>query len=72
MIRIKQLSQMRPLLEAVLSPAGRLATDVPMEGLPDTVTQLTQASVSRSRAQQRAAASISASALESSSVGLHS
>ena len=33
-IRIKQLSQIRPLLEAVLSPVGRQATDGTTETLP--------------------------------------
>ena len=39
MIRIKQLSQMRPLLEAVLSPVARFATDVPPEAQSHTLTQ---------------------------------
>jgi radical SAM superfamily enzyme YgiQ (UPF0313 family) len=34
-IRIKQLSQMRPLLEAVLAPVATSVTDHPSEGLPD-------------------------------------
>ncbi len=72
MIRIKQLSQLRPLLEAVLSPVARLRADVPPEGLADTVTQLTQPSASRFRAQLHPAASISLSALESSRAGLNS
>jgi radical SAM superfamily enzyme YgiQ (UPF0313 family) len=38
-IRIKQLSQMRPLLEAVLSPVARRATDQSTEEVTDTVTQ---------------------------------
>ncbi|HXH38572.1 MAG TPA: B12-binding domain-containing radical SAM protein, partial [Thermoanaerobaculia bacterium] len=33
-IRIKQLSQMRPLLEAVLAPVATSATDQAREGLP--------------------------------------
>jgi len=33
-IRIKQLSQMRPLLEAVLAPVAAPATDRAREGLP--------------------------------------
>jgi hypothetical protein len=37
-IRVKQLSQMRPLLEAVLAPVASAATD---PGLPNTPMELT-------------------------------
>jgi radical SAM superfamily enzyme YgiQ (UPF0313 family) len=41
-IRLKQLSQMRPILEAVLSRAATSATDNPAEDLPQRLIELTR------------------------------
>jgi radical SAM superfamily enzyme YgiQ (UPF0313 family) len=41
-IRIKQLSQMRPLLEAVLAPVATSVTNHAPEGLPNKPTELTR------------------------------
>ena len=41
-IRIKQLSQMRPLLEAVLAPVANSVADNALEGLPGKPIELTR------------------------------
>ncbi len=41
-IRIKQLSQMRPLLEAVLAPVATSVPDHAPEGLPNRPAELTR------------------------------
>jgi radical SAM superfamily enzyme YgiQ (UPF0313 family) len=47
-IRIKQLSQIRPLLEAVLAPVATSVTGLAPEGLPTKPTQLTRLPLNQS------------------------